>query len=108
MFNGLYYGHGIGIKTGGEIIESLNRKRRPFSQTSAYLMDIVVHPDYPKLYRTIIGGSGWNQPLPAQYGGSPWNLPGPIGFPPAQRTPGGVKPPQVRGIRTKIGRDAFV
>jgi protein-glutamine gamma-glutamyltransferase len=108
MFNGLYYGHGIGIKTGGEIIESLNRKRQPFSQTSAYLMDIVVHPDYPKLYRTIIGGSGWNQPLPAQYGGNPWNLPGPIGFPSAQRTPGGVSSSEVRGIRAKIGRDAFV
>jgi protein-glutamine gamma-glutamyltransferase len=59
LLDGMYYGHGIGIKSGGEIIESLNRKRRPFSVTSAYLTDVVVHPDYQKLYRTIIGGSGW-------------------------------------------------
>lgn len=70
LFGGLYYGHGIGIKTGGEIIESLNRKRKPLSQTPAYLTDVVVHPDYPVLYRTIIGGSGWNQPTPRNSAGS--------------------------------------
>jgi protein-glutamine gamma-glutamyltransferase len=53
-----YYGHGIGIKSAKEIIESLNGKRRPYSTRSAYLTDIVVHSDYPLLYRTIIGGSG--------------------------------------------------
>ncbi|MDF2926457.1 MAG: protein-glutamine gamma-glutamyltransferase [Paenibacillaceae bacterium] len=52
----LYYGHGIGLKPAEKIIESLNGKRKPYSQISAYLTDIVVHPDYPVLYRTLIGG----------------------------------------------------
>ncbi|RAU91410.1 protein-glutamine gamma-glutamyltransferase [Paenibacillus sp. YN15] len=77
LLDGRYYGHGIGIRSGGEIIQALNRKRRPFSQASAYLMDLVVHPDYQKLYRTIIGGSGWNQPV------------------------------QANRVRARIGRDAF-
>ncbi|WP_438447335.1 protein-glutamine gamma-glutamyltransferase [Gorillibacterium sp. sgz5001074] len=51
----LFYGHGLGIKPAERIIESLNRKRKPGSQVSAYLTDVVVHPDYPVLYRTLIG-----------------------------------------------------
>jgi protein-glutamine gamma-glutamyltransferase len=59
MTEDLFYGHGVGVKPAEEIILSLNRKRRPFSVISAYLTDTVVHPDYPVLYRTIIGGGGY-------------------------------------------------
>lgn len=47
--NGLYYGHGTGIKTGDEIIKSLNRLRKWGATQSAYLMDIVARPDFKKL-----------------------------------------------------------
>lgn len=42
----LYYGHGIGIARGAQIIAALNRTRVPGSTRSAYLMDYVVMPDY--------------------------------------------------------------
>lgn len=53
--DGKFYGHGIGVKSAEDIIASLNTKRRPGSTTSAYMTDIVVHPDYPLLYRTLVG-----------------------------------------------------
>ncbi|RUT35667.1 protein-glutamine gamma-glutamyltransferase [Paenibacillus zeisoli] len=43
---GLYYGHGIGIKSAETIIAALNRNRKPNSQTSAFLTDYVVNPDF--------------------------------------------------------------
>ncbi|OBR62296.1 protein-glutamine gamma-glutamyltransferase [Paenibacillus oryzae] len=42
----LYFGHGIGIGTGQEIIDQLNRARRPFSMVSAYLDNLVLTPDF--------------------------------------------------------------
>jgi protein-glutamine gamma-glutamyltransferase len=45
----LYYGLGIGIGTLGKMIYSLNRIRRPGSMTSAYLSELVVHPDFEHL-----------------------------------------------------------
>lgn len=42
----LYFGHGIGIESGQDIIKALNRMRAEGSTTSAYLQDIVVHPDF--------------------------------------------------------------
>jgi len=47
--NGTYYGHGIGIKTAGEIIEALNRNRISGAQQSAYLMDSVTLLDFKSL-----------------------------------------------------------
>ncbi|UVI30700.1 protein-glutamine gamma-glutamyltransferase [Paenibacillus spongiae] len=49
--NGLFYGHGIGIKTAEEMIASLNRRRIPGSDVSAYLSDEVVHPDFEHIRR---------------------------------------------------------
>lgn len=58
----LYYGHGMGLKTAEKIIESLNGKRKPDSQVPAYMTDVVVHSDFPLLYRTLIGsGSGYSR-----------------------------------------------
>ncbi|WP_240647182.1 protein-glutamine gamma-glutamyltransferase [Paenibacillus nanensis] len=42
----LYFGHGIGIGTAGDIIRQLNRARRPFSFVSAYLDDLVLRPNF--------------------------------------------------------------
>lgn len=47
----LYFGHGLGIRTADSIIASLNRKRIPGSQVSAYLTDQVVHPDFEYVRR---------------------------------------------------------
>lgn len=51
LVDGYYYGHGIGIKTGNAIIRELNRNRRRGSETSAYLMDMIVKPDFKYLGR---------------------------------------------------------
>ncbi|MCR8844978.1 protein-glutamine gamma-glutamyltransferase [Paenibacillus sp. SC116] len=48
----LYFGHGIGIRTSRGMIDALNKARRPFSYTSAYLMDEVVILEY-ELLRTL-------------------------------------------------------
>lgn len=49
LLNGYYYGHGIGIKTANEILRDLNRNRKYGSETSAYLMDQMVKPDFKYL-----------------------------------------------------------
>lgn len=41
-----YYGHGMGIKSSSGIIDSLNRRRKPGSRTSAYQTDVVIYPNY--------------------------------------------------------------
>jgi protein-glutamine gamma-glutamyltransferase len=47
----LFFGHGVGITTGADIIRGLNMRRRPFSFRSAYLMDLIVYPDFAYLSR---------------------------------------------------------
>ncbi len=47
--DGLYFGHGMGIKPAEGSIASLNKRRIPGSTTSAYLSDEVVHPDFEYL-----------------------------------------------------------
>jgi len=42
----LFFGHGIGIGTGQDIIAQLNRARVPGSMISAYLQDLVLRPDF--------------------------------------------------------------
>ncbi|WFR61608.1 protein-glutamine gamma-glutamyltransferase [Paenibacillus amylolyticus] len=46
-----YYGHGIGIARGEDIIRTLNQFRVPGSRVSAYLMDMVIYPDFFYLSR---------------------------------------------------------
>ncbi len=52
----LYFGHGIGIRTGEEIIASLNRARRPGSRRSAYLDNLVIRPDFEAIRRLTLQG----------------------------------------------------
>lgn len=47
--DGTYYGHGIGINTGDEMIEALNNHRKEGSDESAYLMDSATRPDFKYL-----------------------------------------------------------
>ncbi len=51
LLDGYYYGHGIGVKTAAGIIRDLNRNRSYGSETSAYLMDLIVKPDFQYLGR---------------------------------------------------------
>lgn len=48
--NGLFYGHGIGINTASEIINTLNSTREAGSNTSAYLMDSATRPDFDEIF----------------------------------------------------------
>lgn len=49
--NGLYFGHGIGIKTSEGIIESLNTRRKPYATESAYLLSQVTRLDDHYLFQ---------------------------------------------------------
>jgi protein-glutamine gamma-glutamyltransferase len=48
--DGTYYGHGVGILRGADIIDDLNGNRRPGAQRSAYLMNNAGRPSFKKLY----------------------------------------------------------
>ncbi|MEX2414532.1 MAG: protein-glutamine gamma-glutamyltransferase [Paenibacillaceae bacterium] len=50
LSNHLYYGHGVGVLTGAEIIAILNSSRKPGSVTSAYLTETIVQLDYMYLF----------------------------------------------------------
>jgi len=47
--NDHYFGHGIGIRTAEQMIADLNKRRKPGSTTSAYLLDQVEHPDFEQV-----------------------------------------------------------
>jgi len=47
--DGTYFGHGLGIKTAEQIIESLNKRRMPGSNESAYLKNSVTRPSFKHL-----------------------------------------------------------
>ena len=49
MSDGKFFGHGIGIKTAEEMIEFLNKQRRPESNQSAYLTRLVTNPSIHRL-----------------------------------------------------------
>lgn len=49
LADNLFFGHGIGIETSEDLIDALNRMRVPGSTQSAYLMDMVVHPNFEHL-----------------------------------------------------------
>ena len=49
--NGLYYGHGMGVKNADEIIRALNRVRKRDATRSAYLNELVKRQDYGQLAR---------------------------------------------------------
>lgn len=73
--NGLYYGHGIGIRTAEGIIAALNRERKPGSTIEAKQADLVLHMDFNYLKQLAATGSSlgsltWRseQPIIARVG----------------------------------------
>lgn len=51
----LFYGHGVGVTTGQEILAGLNARRRFFAMRPAYLMDLIVYPDFRHLAKFAPG-----------------------------------------------------
>jgi protein-glutamine gamma-glutamyltransferase len=49
MGDGMYFGHGIGIKTAQEITDFLNSVRQPDSTTPATLINLVARPSFKHL-----------------------------------------------------------
>jgi len=47
--NGKYYGHGIGITTGEQIIRALNKNRKAGAKKSAYILDSATRPGFNHL-----------------------------------------------------------
>ena len=60
MGNGMYFGHGVGVVPGDEIIRALNRNRVPFSTVSASLSDNVIAPDF-RVMESWVNGYGMPQ-----------------------------------------------
>lgn len=53
----LYYGHGIGIGTSEKMIYYLNKTRIPGSLISAFLTELVIHPDFEYLRKLSLRGN---------------------------------------------------
>ncbi|MGJ9384512.1 protein-glutamine gamma-glutamyltransferase [Salipaludibacillus sp. CF4.18] len=51
MGKDLYFGHGLGLMTADQMIQSLNRYRIPGANASAYLTNVVARPSFKNLYR---------------------------------------------------------
>ncbi|MCD9020235.1 protein-glutamine gamma-glutamyltransferase [Cohnella silvisoli] len=71
----LYYGHGIGRATSEKMISSLNEIRIPGSTTSAYLSELVMHPDFehlrklsPRESRLVVQNKHIENPIVASIG----------------------------------------
>lgn len=50
MSNGVFFGHGVGIANTQEMIEFLNKYRRPDSSQSAYLTRLITNPSFQRLF----------------------------------------------------------
>jgi len=86
MGDGLYYGHGIGIRRAADIVAKLNAHRRPGALRSAVLLEQTTRPDYVLLSRSAAalppgvryaGAAGLpgSAPHRARIGSSVWLLP---------------------------------
>lgn len=60
--NGTFYGHGVGIKTSEEMIEALNKRRKPYATQSAYLLSQVTRLDDRYLFQ--FSPRSTEEPLP--------------------------------------------
>ena len=49
--DGTFFGHGLGIGTAKQIIQGLNKTRKPGSNRSAYLTNLVARPSFEHLAR---------------------------------------------------------
>ncbi|MBM7619807.1 protein-glutamine gamma-glutamyltransferase [Bacillus tianshenii] len=67
MGDGMYFGHGIGIKTAQEITDFLNSVRQPDSTTPAALINLVARPSIKHLYELSKLPRGFNRGYKAQH-----------------------------------------
>lgn len=65
--NGLHYGHGIGIKTKEEIIDTLNRKRKRNATKSAYLLPQTTRVNFIYLSQFANSLENYRLPINHQY-----------------------------------------
>ncbi|WP_326929550.1 hypothetical protein [Bacillus cihuensis] len=47
--DGTYFGHGLGIGTAEQMIQALNKTKKPGSNQSAYLINVVIRPSFKDL-----------------------------------------------------------
>jgi protein-glutamine gamma-glutamyltransferase len=57
--DGTFFGHGFGILTAQQMIQTLNENRKPQSNQSAYLLDSVTRPDFSSLARITLLQRGY-------------------------------------------------
>ncbi len=58
--DGTYFGHGLGIGTVEQIIGALNKTRKPGSNRSAYLTNVVVRPSFKHLAKFSMPSRGYS------------------------------------------------
>ncbi len=58
--DGTYFGHGLGIKTAKQIIHALNRRRKPGTNQSAYLTNVVTRPSFKHLAKLSMSQRGYS------------------------------------------------
>ena len=58
--DGTYFGHGLGIGTAEQIIGALNKTRKPGSNQSAYLTNVVVRPSFKHLAKFSMPSRGYS------------------------------------------------
>lgn len=60
--DGTYFGHGLGIKTVEQTIQTLNQARKPGSKQSAYLTNIVGRPSFKHLAKLAMAQTSYSLP----------------------------------------------
>ncbi|OAH57865.1 protein-glutamine gamma-glutamyltransferase [Domibacillus aminovorans] len=58
--DGTYFGHGLGIKTAKQMIHALNRRRKPGTNQSAYLTNVVTRPSFKHLAKLSMSQRGYS------------------------------------------------
>lgn len=58
--DGMYFGHGIGIKTAEQMIDALNKRRKAGSHRLAYLTTVVSRPSFTHLWNSSVVQRGYS------------------------------------------------
>ncbi|WP_212949304.1 protein-glutamine gamma-glutamyltransferase [Siminovitchia terrae] len=59
--DGTYFGHGVGIRNANQMIQALNKTRRPGSNQSVYLENLATRPAFQHLAKYSMMPRGYNQ-----------------------------------------------
>lgn len=60
--DGTYFGHGLAIKTAEQMIHALNKRRKPGTNQSAYLTNLVTRPSFKHLAKLSMSQRGYSIP----------------------------------------------